>query len=413
MPEPVVAFAWSPDGARLVLAAADGRLWLAARGVSSLEAGEPLAAFAAPVMRLAWNTAGQVETILAVRGGHAAALVTPLSGAVRVAGLAPLAAAQVAPLEPPLLAEVSAPYDWYRAQGDSDSGVCASTNCGPTSVAMAIEFARDELTVPISQIRTYMTGSDPCGDGTNGDQLRAALTNWSVPFTRISGLQAVSDAINLRGHIVIVPVIMADIAPGVDYNTASTSPANVWGRYYTFTGGHWLVVRGISADGQWVQVYDPNVWPPVGGRYYYSNSVAKGRDRLYRTSEFATAFAHNGNWAIEITAVPSDTLLPPTGLLATDGLYADRVAVTWTPSVGATYYSVHRSDSPAGAKLLLGFPAQASWEDYDVAPDTPGYYWVTACNTDGCSDYAGPEAGHRNTLDLPARAWLPTAIAGW
>jgi hypothetical protein len=433
---PVAAFAWSSVGARLAFASPEGRLWLAVRGASGIEAIEPLAALSAPVTRLSWNAAGQIEATLATRGGQAVALVTPGDGSLRTAGLSPLAAAQAAPLEPPTLADVGAPFAWYRAQGDSDSGICASTNCGPTTVAMAIQFTHNGLNVPISQIRTYMTGSEPCGYGTTGDQLRAALTHWSVPFTRITGLTAVRDAINVRGHIVIVPVIMADIAPGVDYNTAYTSPANVYGRYYTFTGGHWVVVRGISADGQWVKVYDPNVW--ADGRYYYSDYAPKGRDRLYRYSEFATAFANNGNWAIEIMAVPTATPTPtvtpsptttptptatpppssgapqpPTNVQAS-GVYADRVAVTWTPPTGAMFYSVHRSDTAAGAKQLLGLPAQASWDDASIAPGVTGYYWVTACNTDGCSDHAGPAAGLRSIpslADLPSRAWMP--IAGY
>jgi hypothetical protein len=126
----------------------------------------------------------------------------------------------------------------YRAQGASDSGACASANCGPAVVAMAIGWARNGQWIPISDIRSYMSGTN-CRY-TDVTDLRNALTNWSVSYATITGLDAVRDAINNRGHIVIVPVAMSSIPAGSDYLTAKSDPANHYDRFYSFTGGHFV-----------------------------------------------------------------------------------------------------------------------------------------------------------------------------
>jgi hypothetical protein len=197
---------------------------------------------------------------------------------------------------------ITAPFEWYRYQGESNSGACASDNCGPTTVAMSIQFAHNGQWVSISDIRNYMTGGT-CG-WTNLAQIRNALDHWGVSYTTITGMNAVRDAINNRGHIVIVPVIMSYIGPGADITSPYSDPANHYNRYYDYTSGHILIANGISQDGNWVTVQDPNVWNG-NGRYWYSDSTAKGRGRYYNYSNFASAFANNGNVAIEITETPN------------------------------------------------------------------------------------------------------------
>jgi len=53
-----------------------------------------------------------------------------------------------------LAKNINAPYEWYRYQGASDSDD-KKHNCGPTCVAMAIQFTRDNF-VPIKDIRSYI-----------------------------------------------------------------------------------------------------------------------------------------------------------------------------------------------------------------------------------------------------------------
>jgi len=391
----IAAFAWSAADEALRLAYADraGALWLAtADSDGALATPQQVATLPAPVSALAWLDAETMAATLVLGGGTAVLVVDVATGDTLTIGVAEAITPQAAPEAfVGMLAEVSASYDWYRYQGATESGACASVNCGPTSVAMAIQFARDNLVVPISEIRTYVSGA-VC-DGTNSTQLRAALTNWGVSYRNIYGLSAVREAIETNGHIVLVPVIMGAISPGLDYEVYNSNPALNYGRYYKYSSGHWLVVRGITSDGAWVKVYDPNVW--ASGKYYYSDGTPKGKDRLYSYSEFATAFAQNSNWAIEITmapsatsptAVPTATATPtatavltaaptatftpaatatpaatptpssipaaPAGLTASEGAYADCVRVGWDVVAGATFNTVHRAEE-GGSRVYL------------------------------------------------------------
>ncbi|MEN6478292.1 MAG: hypothetical protein ABFD20_01480, partial [Anaerolineales bacterium] len=507
---PVAAFAWAPsqgaaegevsaagEARRLAYADRAGGLWLATGAEAGGLTTEQLATLPAPAGVVRWLDEQRLAVDLVVRGGTAVLVVDVATKQTVTVGLADrgLEAAQAAAGGAvSMQGEVSAPFDWYRYQGAAESGACASVNCGPTSVAMAIQFARNNLYVPISEIRAYVSGTE-C-DGTNSTQLRAALTYWGVSYRNIYGMSAVRDAVNTNGHIVLVPVIMGAISPGADYEVWNSSPTANTGRYYSFSGGHWLVVRGLSDDGNWVKVYDPNVW--ASGKYYYADGTPKGKDRLYRYSEFAQAFAQNSNWAIEITmtssslptptltatplptatatpsptptatatntAVPTSTptIVAPTatrtsttvpsstpttvaptatrtsttvptatrtatpvpttapapsripdapyGLTASQGTYTDRVQLSWTAPAGALFYTVHRAEG-SGPRLYLGSASAPPYRDYEAVAGVEYTYGVTACNSLGCSDYAGPATGSRAPLP-PNRVWVPMALSG-
>jgi len=401
----VAAYAWSPDGTRLAYADRANTLWLATP--SDGLAARRLATLPAPAASLDWPADDRIAATMTVGGGTAAFTVdiSPGGGAagVHAAGLPEAVAAQAAPVEPPSLADVDAPYEWYRYQGAADSGACASVNCGPTSVAMAIEFAKNDLYVAISAVRDYIGGE--C-DGTNSTQLRAALSNWGVPYQNINGMSALREAVNTRGHIVLVPVVMGAISPGADYEVWNSNPSQNTGRYYSYSGGHWLVVKGFTADGAWVRVYDPNVWE--SGKYRYADGTLKGKNRLYAASEFATAFQQNSNWAIEVMAAPSLAPAVPANLQASAGTYLDRVELTWSASSGATFYTVTRAATADGEPVYLANPTTPKWVDTQPPQGVHYFYWVSACNPTACSAAAGPVEGYR-AQDQPPRAWVPTA----
>ena len=105
--------------------------------------------------------------------------------------------------------------------------------------------------------------------------------------------------------------------------------------------------------------------------------------------------------AAAIAQVPD----PPTGVTATDGTSSDHVAVDWVAVAGVFPYKVYRSETLGGAKTLSGADLSVGDRPYlDIlaAPETVYYYWVVACNDNGCSDFSAPDTGSRTTaLDPP------------
>ncbi|MCB0189018.1 MAG: hypothetical protein KDE31_32335, partial [Caldilineaceae bacterium] len=99
-------------------------------------------------------------------------------------------------------ADITAPIEWYRYQGAPKDSNCPGGNadCGPTAVAMAIQYAQIRW-VPIAEIRQYMGGQ--CGDSTSLAQLEKALNNWEVSYTEVGDMDAVRSAVNENGKIVI------------------------------------------------------------------------------------------------------------------------------------------------------------------------------------------------------------------
>ena len=138
------------------------------------------------------------------------------------------------------------------------------------------------------------------------------------------------DAALARGSIVLAHVWMYHLSPGADHMIALSNPAANTNRYHRYDQSHWLLLKGTSADGQWVVTHDPNVWDG-NGVYWYSGNLAKGRDRLYRYTEMAAAIASYNYELIEVpaggaapgpTATPVATAPPaPTAGVPTGGVW--------------------------------------------------------------------------------------------
>jgi len=222
---------------------------------------------------------------------------------------------------------------WYRYQGEPNSGPYAHSNCGPTCVAMAVEFAQDGRWVAIRDIRSYIGGTS----WTYPSQLQSALEKWGVPHARLNSMPAIHDAVAVRRSIVILHLWMNWFTPGSDYLVAYSDPALHHGRYYAYSQSHWVVFHGLTGDGVWAICHDPNVWEG-DGRYWYAGNRPKGENRYYRYSELAASAADYGYQAIEVFA-PAPPSATPTLTLAAPTL-------TSTPIVQPTSMVSKRVDLP-------------------------------------------------------------------
>ena len=90
-------------------------------------------------------------------------------------------------------------------------------------------------------------------------------------------------------------------------------------------------------------------------------------------------------------------LTPPTGVQASDGLFNDKIIISWNGVGGADYYQVFRNeitDSNTSTKIADTIIIW-SFEDSSAEVGKEYYYWVKACKTQGqvCSTFSAYDSG--------------------
>jgi hypothetical protein len=83
--------------------------------------------------------------------------------------------------------------------------------------------------------------------------------------------------------------------------------------------------------------------------------------------------------------------------VATDGVFAAKVRVSWALVTGASRYEVYRAPAACDAYAELGETTTSTFDDTSVTPQQAYWYKVRACNACGCSDPSSADAGHAGT----------------
>jgi fibronectin type 3 domain-containing protein len=95
-------------------------------------------------------------------------------------------------------------------------------------------------------------------------------------------------------------------------------------------------------------------------------------------------------------------LSAPSWVDASDGLYRDRVEISWNSVADATGYEIYSSTSPSGSYTLLD-TVTSSTNYIDYPSDTITYYYkVKSTDPYGESDYSGYDEGYRKELSAPS-----------
>jgi len=181
----------------------------------------------------------------------------------------------------------SRPYEWYRTQ--MNTGYASSSNCGPTSTHMAIKWHHTENVPSVEEIRNR----HPRGGGWwYVSDIRESLTNYGVPYAT-HYVDSTNDILAClqRGNIVLLCVEMG----WVSYNRHA-----FFDRFYTFSSGHFLIVKGYSENDDYFVVYDPNSWSGD----YYSDGTMMGRNRFYNRTQLLNAVTNWWSYCLEISAPP-------------------------------------------------------------------------------------------------------------
>lgn len=92
----------------------------------------------------------------------------------------------------------------------------------------------------------------------------------------------------------------------------------------------------------------------------------------------------------------------PSGVIATDGIYADHVQVSWSAALDAAKYHIYRSTNEvAGTAVKQAETTLLAYSDTTAVRDQIYYYWVQAANMAGVSDISISDAGRLMNLPVP------------
>lgn len=169
--------------------------------------------------------------------------------------------------------------NWYKTQ--HNTGI--NGNCGPACVSMAIKWAKG-IDVPVRKIRAYVGLPDPEG-GVGFYLLVRALKQYQVEmnFARIADVEDLFKIID-RGNIAIIHYNRGCISVNKD-----NYDENLFGRYYSDAGGHYIIVKGYSKNKKYFVVYDPMPADWWKNRFRYDDEESMvGRNRYYAVSEVLT-----------------------------------------------------------------------------------------------------------------------------
>jgi len=117
---------------------------------------------------------------------------------------------------------------------------------------------------------------------------------------------------------------------------------------------------------------------------------------LITVSFFAFAFVFFANRHVTPVATGQVTLAAPTGVVASDNMYADKVGLHWDTIRGATLYRIYRNTvNDSGSATDIGTTASNYFFDLTPNAGQTYYYWIKAENGPNASPFSAPDAGTR------------------
>ncbi|MDR0878416.1 MAG: PKD domain-containing protein, partial [Treponema sp.] len=162
-------------------------------------------------------------------------------------------------------------FDWYRTQYNTGT----TSNCGPASASMAIGWSMGKY-FPVSSVRQAIGWQ---GDGgTSLEELLKVIKveGVSASIQPFRSVQHIKDVIDSGG----IAVVLFHTA-GVQ-STRMDPAADLFGKYYNDSVGHYIVIKGYSLNGEYFVIYDPIPSDWGANSFRYSDDVSMiGRNRYY------------------------------------------------------------------------------------------------------------------------------------
>lgn len=247
-------------------------------------------------------------------------------------------------------------------------------------------------------VKSTINSSAPIGSEGTGSY------NWSIPFTQTPGSDyqiKISSTSNSNrsdtsdNNFTIVGTISLVSPNGGETLTAGSTQTIQW----TYGGDPGSRVKIELLKGSMVnRTIASRVPMGSGGTGSFNWKIPSNQP--YGT-EYQIRVTSMRNGSYTETSDSNFTILgpppPPVNVSASDGMYVDKVKVTWTASLAATSYTVYRATSLSrlARKITLGTASETFFNDTTATPGTTYYYWVKASNTYGTSDFSSYDAGYR------------------
>jgi len=166
-------------------------------------------------------------------------------------------------------------FNWYRTQFNTGT----TSNCGPASASMAIGWGTGKY-FPVSSVRQAV-GWQGVG-GTSFDELLKVIHSQGVP----AGIQPLRTVEDLRDVIDSGAIAIILFHTDGVRSTRQSPAADLFGKYYNDSTGHYIVVKGYSLNGEYLVIHDPipSDWGTNSFRYGDEISMI-GRNRYFHASE--------------------------------------------------------------------------------------------------------------------------------
>lgn len=167
------------------------------------------------------------------------------------------------------------PYVWYIDQGNT--GKYSGDNCGPSSTIMAALWQDPEFDQSPIDARSEFrsTGgwwyTEDIEEYFDRYHIEYDIDDFDDEYEWIAELSA--------GNILLLCL-------DTSYLSYQDDDDAFFGRFYSYTGGHFLIVKGYTYinNSLYFEVYDSNNWEAT-----YSDGSPKGKDRLYPVDELMEA----------------------------------------------------------------------------------------------------------------------------
>jgi LysM repeat protein len=170
---------------------------------------------------------------------------------------------------------LSSEFNWYRTQHQTGT----TSNCGPASVSMGVGWSTGK-DLPVADVRKAVGWQGE--GGTSFEELTGVLKSHGIPavVSPLRNFEHIKNVIDTGGIAIIL-----FFTDGV--RSAKGDPGNdLFGKYYSDSVGHYIVIKGYSLNGEYLVIYDPipSDWSTNSFRYGDNESMI-GRNRYYATTE--------------------------------------------------------------------------------------------------------------------------------